>query len=404
MAVVRERIMRCLSKKTVSRIVFVFLLGSLCSAHALPAGQGTAAKKSFQPADIAVIGPYAEKAEIAPTTMGTTGLGTAVSISGNSAVASTSSDGGAVIYGRAVDGYWMPETTLANDGFSTAAIDGDTVVVGLPNGNGLKGQVSVYTRSGTAWSKQQDLSAPGGKALDRFGDSVGLSGNTLVVGAAGMNDNAGAAFLFIRAGSSWTLRTQLSPFDGASGDLFGYRAAIAGDSVVIGAPSHGAGAAYLFTRSGTTWTAREEFNGDTAGDNFGSAVAISGTTIAIGAPFHDGGSGRAYVYTGAGDTWSLQKTLSAPTLITDGHFGFDVGLSGDRILIGEPGNAAAHVFTRAATTWTLRAELGNSASSFFGYAVALSGTNAVIGAPEDQTRGRAYIFDDIDDIFANGFN
>src|SRR5207248_1408284 len=154
-----------------------------------------------------------------------------------------------------------------------------------------------------------------GTAGQGFGGAVAIDGNTLIVGAA--NDNtfgadSGAAYIFTRVGGSWTQQAKLKALDGSTGSTFGQSVAISGNSVVIGAAGGSTDAAYVFTRSGTTWTQQAKIQlGDHSSD-FGAAVAISANTIAIGAPLTDipllfGGSivdaGDAYIYTRSGSTW-----------------------------------------------------------------------------------------------------
>ncbi len=317
------------------------------------------------------------------------------------------------IYELDTSGAWVSDAVLAIDGrVSSVAIEGDTVVVGtqpavsLSAGDVAVGMVSIYVHSASGWAKQQDLPDPSAKRNDQFGFDVSISGNSILVGAPNANSDIGLAYVFIRNGTKWSLQAQISASDGALDDWFGQSLRIDGNTAVIGAPGHpGAiGAAYVFTRAGSTWSQHKKFNGESVGDNFGNAVAVQGNMIGIGSPGHNEDSGEVYVYTGSGSSWTLQEALEPPVAIKDGQFGISIGLSGDRLLVGETGNAAAHVFTRSGTAWTLQAELGDSSSSEFGTAVALSSTTALIGAPEDQVGGRAYIFDEKDEIFANGFN
>lgn len=339
-------------------------------------------------------------------------FGEAVAISGGRAVVSSPGEGNVAIYDLDTSGAWVSDTVLAIDGrVSAVAIEGDTVVVGTEPavsfraGDVAVGMVSIYVHSASGWTKQQDLPDPAGLRNDEFGFDVSVSGNSILVGAPDASEK-GLAYVFIRKGTKWTLQTQLSASDGAADDWFGERVKIDGDNAVVGDPGHpgAAGAAYVFTRVGSAWSQRKKFSGDSAGDNFGSAVAIDGNTLSIGSPGSNGDSGEIYVYTGSGSSWSLQETLGSPVPVEDGQFGTSVELSGNRMVIGEPGNAAAHVFIRSGNKWSLRAELGDSVDSDFGDAVALAGTTILIGARSDQSSGRAYIFDEKDEIFANGFN
>ena len=202
----------------------------------------------------------------------------------------------------------------AGDVFSiSVALSGDTAVIGADL-NDEKGDNSgaayVFTRSGSTWSQQAKLTADDGAAGDLFGIRVALSGVTAVIGAArddDKGDNAGAAYVFIRSGTRWSQRAKLTADDGAANDRFGTRVAVSGNTAVIGAildddNSDNSGSAYVFTQSGTTWSQRAKLTAaDSAADDvFGWSVALAGDTVLIGAPtsilVSPGGRGSAYVF------------------------------------------------------------------------------------------------------------
>ena len=202
----------------------------------------------------------------------------------------------------------------AGDVFSiSVALSGDTAVIGADL-NDEKGDNSgaayVFTRSGSTWSQQAKLTADDGAAGDLFGIRVALSGVTAVIGAArddDKGDNAGAAYVFIRSGTRWSQRAKLTADDGAANDRFGTRVAVSGNTAVTGAildddNSDNSGSAYVFTQSGTTWSQRAKLTAaDSAADDvFGWSVALAGDTVLIGAPrsilVSPGGRGSAYVF------------------------------------------------------------------------------------------------------------
>lgn len=145
-------------------------------------------------------------------------------------------------------------------------------------------------------------------------------------------------------------------------------------------------------------------------DSFGAAVAMSGDTALVGAVFDDDmgeDSGSAYIFERNADgSWSEQAKLMAPDGKANDWFGFAVALSGDTALVGAPNalhNKVApgvvHVFVRNGAEWTLQTTLAPSAGAMddqFGYAVALDGDLAIIGTPADDevamNAGAAYAF------------
>ena len=201
----------------------------------------------------------------------------------------------------------------AGDLFGTSVeIDGDTIVVGAQTedtGGSNAGAAYVFTRSGTSWSQQAKIQSSDIAASDRFGWSAAIDGDTVVVGAY-LEDtggsNAGAAYVFTRSGTSWSQQAKLVASDAEATDYFGISVAIDGDTMVAGASyedtgGSAAGAAYVFTRSGTTWTQAKKLvaSDAEAGDNFGVFVAIDGDTIVAGANNEDTGgdnAGAAYTF------------------------------------------------------------------------------------------------------------
>ena len=309
---------------------------------------------------------------------------------------------------------------------SSVAISGDTALVGAPlhdtAGAADAGAAYVFVRSAGSWTQQAKLTAADGAAHDSFGYSVALSGDTALVGAsrhdtAGLAD-AGAAYVFTRSGGSWTQQAQLTA--GAAGDIFGGSVALSGETALVGAVRHDsggaadAGAAYVFTRSAGSWTQQALLIADAgaAGDMFGNSVALSGETALVGARFHDtvgkADAGAAYVFTRSGDSWTLQPTLIAADGSADDQFGYSVALSGAEALVGarfhdtggQAEAGAAYVFTRSAGSWTPQQTLtaaAGSAGDSFGTSVALSGATALVGAPTHDNAGQAdagaaYIF------------
>ena len=149
-----------------------------------------------------------------------------------------------------------PNPASGDDGFgNSVALDGDTALVGAPvtisATDEPAGAVYVFTRSGTTWSQQAELNDPSPAAGDSFGISVALSGDTALVGASnetvGRHSDVGAAYIFTRSGTSWSKQAELSASDGTASDFFGQCVALFGGTALVGAcgQGSGAGAAYL---------------------------------------------------------------------------------------------------------------------------------------------------------------
>jgi hypothetical protein len=298
--------------------------------------------------------------------------------------------------------YFKASNSGSGDSFGQAvAISGDTVVVGAP----LEASLATGVN---------------GDQLD----------NTLF--------QAGAVYVFNRSGGVWTQQAYLKASNTGSGDQFGQAVAISGDTIAVGAwledspnasnPSDnsnlGSGAVYIFTRSGSTWSQQAFLKASNAGtfDGFGFSVSLSGDTLAVGASEEASAatgvngnqndnsanrSGAVYVFQRSSGVWIQQAYLKASNTESNDQFGFSVGVSGDLVIVGAPNEAssfpgingnqfnnnapsagAAYIFSRSGGIWTQQAYMkASNPGDFdqFGWAVAISGETAVVGAYNEDS-------------------
>lgn len=305
------------------------------------------------------------------------------------------------------------------------AIDGDTLVVGsnsTERGRLLAGAAYVFVRSGTDWILQAKLVPNDPVAIHFFGWAVAISGDTIVVGAAGDNfagTYSGAAYIFERTGTTWTQRAKLIPSDTRAGDEFGTSVAIHGNTVVVGANNHddgaaNAGAAFVFVRHGNHWTQQAELRAPDPSVEalFGLSVAVHGDRIAVGAIYDDEratDAGATYLYKRTGAHWALDTKLTASDAAAGNTFGFALSIKGDRVLVGasdygdvsgRPGGA--YVYELDGSNWVEVQKLTAAAPPGpgfhgFGVSVALGDDLIVIGAHGDDqlgtNTGAAYVFE-----------
>jgi len=352
--------------------------------------------------------------------------------------------------------YFKPaQVSLADAMGWSVAVDGDTIVVGVPyedsSTTGIQhqttptvdeaapdaGAVYVFVRTGTAWSQQAYLKASQVSAGDGFGMRVAIHGDTIVVGAphedsstTGVQNSgvptvdeaapdAGAVYVFVRTGTTWSQQAYLKASQVSATDVVGTSVAITGDSIVVGATGEAsstagvqnsatptvdettpeAGAALVFTRNGTTWSQQAYLKAAqvSAGDIFGKDVAITDDTIVVGAPQEDSSTvgiqhsatptvdeavldaGAAYVFVRSGTTWSQQAYLKASQVSAGDILGWSVAVDGETLVVGVPHDdsstvgvqnsttptvdeasldaGAALVFVRSGTTWSQQAYL-----------------------------------------------
>lgn len=188
----------------------------------------------------------------------------------------------------------------------SVAVAGDTIVVGAFKDGvlGLEfGAAYVYRLIGAEWVEEEKLIASDSHPRDFFGFSVAVSGDTIVVGADGDDDDgpdSGSAYVFGFDGTNWVERQKLTASDAAERDGLGGSVRILGETIVIGATGN-SGSAYVFRFDGSDWVEKQKLAAFDAerGDQFGVSVAISGEVIVVGAPgTNDPGakSGSAYVF------------------------------------------------------------------------------------------------------------
>ncbi|MBK8173584.1 MAG: integrin [Sandaracinaceae bacterium] len=413
----------------------------------------------------------------------------AVGIDGDQTSNAASSAGGVYVFARSgstwtQQAYIKASNAGTNDLFGAnlaLSSDGSTLAVGAyteaSNATGIGGDqtnnaatnagaVYVFTRASATWSQEAYVKASNAGASDNFGYSLGLSGdgNTLAVGAygeasaaTGINGNqasntlsgSGAAYVFVRAGSTWTQEAYIKASNAGMSDYFGRAIAISadGDTVGVGAyyegsaatgiggnqldnTSTGSGAAYIFRRTASVWAQEAYIKASNTGanDSFGLSVALSGdgSTFAVGAFGESsnasgvGGdqtnnsaanSGAVYVFARSGATWSQQAYVKASNPGANDFFGWAVALSadGNTLAAGATGEASAatgiggsqtdntatnsgavYLLTRAGSTWTQYAYVKASNTNIndrFGTTVAMSanGSTVAVGAPTEAS-------------------
>ena len=418
-----------------------------------------------------------------------------------------------------VSGVWSQKAKLiavdgaANDEFGiSVAVNGDTVVVGARQDDTSNGAAYVFTEVSGVWKHVAKLTADDGAANDEFGISVAVDGDTIVVGAHQDDNNgdlSGSAYVFTRdSAGGWRQRDKLTASDGEAGDRYGYSVGVSGDTVVVGAYSDdrneaNTGAAYFLripgwtdildsaattishivtgltnnvehtfqvrgvnaagggsasARAGGTptfaipnrptgfaadagdavvdlsWVDPEDSTIDkyqllqiiqggkltTAstddpvvwGDGFGISVAVDGNTAVVGAYKDDDAgadSGSAHVFTRSSSIapWNWAAKLTADDAAANDEFGISVAVHGDTIVVGAHQNdsnkGAAYVFTwnSSNSKWEQKAKLIASdaaANDEFGISVAVHGETVVVGAhqndadDQDNNEGAAYVF------------
>ncbi|RMH16676.1 MAG: hypothetical protein D6698_09365 [Gammaproteobacteria bacterium] len=325
----------------------------------------------------------------------------------------------------------------------------NTVVIEVTEGSRRSNYVITINRGPVSAVAQQELFKARlvgfdiANSGDRFGSSVAIDDDTLVIGApfedspdaASADTNtladSGAVYVFVLRSNVWRLQAILKASDARSCDGFGESVAIQGDTIVVGSPgvlTPGGvtptnctsftvpGAAYIFSRNGLTWSETAILtasNADT-GDQFGKTVAIDQGTVAVGAVGEDSpdatspalnnrtDSGAVYVFQqDSNGQWVEQALLKGSQAQAGDVMGTSLALQGGTLVAGAPNtvstqlSGAAYVFARDINgLWSEQARLTASNAGTgdeFGKSVAIFDDILAVGAwleDSNQVAGR----------------
>jgi|CZKJ01.1.fsa_nt_gi hypothetical protein len=358
-------------------------------------------------------------------------FGSSVAASGNTIVVSqfnNSTDVGAIYVFVSSSGQWRDMTETAkltpSEGIiltNSLAISGDTVIVG--DLVGQETQLCVFVKPPTGWTDATEtavLTESDGFTGDSFGKSAAIDGDTIVVGAlgSGLSTDPGAVYIYIKPSAGWTNAMQTAKLtDSVLGDWLGAVVSVSGDTIVAGAPftdvnlSSEAGVLYVYVKPSGGWADSSSPTAQLTA--FGSVLMGEGATAISGDTIVAGNINVAFLWVKPEGGWTnMEKTAALTDGIGNDAFGGSVSIKGNAVVVGAEEatiarrkfQGAAYVFQKPAAGWRstknfnyqLLASDGR-ADAWFGWGVAIAGDDIVVSANRatvkgNSNEGAAYVF------------
>ena len=270
---------------------------------------------------------------------------------------------GNIVYSQ--QGTKFQGTGATNGLYTTSSIFENTVLFSDYTDNTNTGASWVYFRSGSTWTEQTGtkLVGTGATGAAQQGFSNSLYGNTLIVGGPADNTNAGAAWIFVRSGSTWTQQGSKLVGTGATGAARqGASVSIYENTVAIGGTDDNSsvGATWIFVRNGTTWYQQGlklVGTGNTGASQQGYSVSLFEDTLAVAGYGDNLNAGATWIFVRNGTTWTQQGSKLVGTGATGAaQQGRSISLNTDTLVVLGPADnsnvGAIWVFKRSGTTWT----------------------------------------------------
>ncbi len=304
----------------------------------------------------------------------------------------------------------LPGDPAAGDHFGIdVAISGNRIVVGASyDDDDGDGSGTAYLFDASTGQRLHELRPSDGAAGDYFGEAVAISGDRVVIGARHDDDlgaSSGSAYVFDAMTGQQLIK--LLPSDGGALDMFGMTVALSGNIAVIGAAGDGVcGSAYVFDVSSGQELVKLLPSDGAQGDRFAWGLDIDDSLAIVGAYFDDDNgqnSGSAYVFDAR--TGQQLRKLVASDGAPHEYFGFGVGISDDRALVGaffddDNGLYSGSAYVFDVVTGQQLAKLlppeGREGDEF-GKRVSISGNRALVGSEYHDgggpDKGAAFLFD-----------
>lgn len=315
--------------------------------------------------------------------------------------------------------------------------------------------LSLYSLSSQSVRQIQKLAVEGSDrriqnncgrmSADQFGYALDMDSGFLAVGANfrdldtlfPFSSNAGAVYIYQRAGNNWAPVQKITVPNPESDDRFGQSLSMRGDWLFASTPNHDldssgsnaisdAGAVYIFKRQNNIWSFYQKITAPAraVNDRFGHALEIGKGYAVVGVPNEDEdtvesntltSSGSAYIFKLVGGRWAFDKKITANIRASNHNFGHSVSIYDSTIAVGcvynntNAGNTASlsgagsvHIFKKINGVWSQRQKIvasDRAASDQFGQSLSLDSNKLAVGSLKNNNTGRVYIFRDSANLF-----
>ena len=304
-----------------------------------------------------------------------------------------------------------------NDKFGQSLdIKDERIVVGAAGWNqsaNPNGTVYVYQYNALFWQESAILTASDAGIDQKFGTSVSLTNNRIIVGASGAKNDVdevtGAAYIFDLNGATWTETKKILPSDSHTINQFGKQVSIDGNQVFIAAKDtnfpNRTGYVYAFKLENSLWQENQKLTA-TATINFGSSIAQSADNLIIGTEYYSNTtsslSGAAYTYKLVQNIWDSEVQLTAKESSAGDLYGSSVDFYGDYAVVGAPNDytngeslGSVYIYYFSGGNWTEVQKIipvDDDSFTKYGYTVKLYENFLFVGSHQYDDNGAVYVY------------
>jgi len=236
-----------------------------------------------------------------------------------------------------------------NDGLlgvnpTSIAVDNNLIVAGAPGVDSWKGSVYIFEKVGNNWEETQKIDAPEGIEFGNFGIGVGISGSYLVIGASGVNSNAGKIYIYKKNDSGqWLLNQSIVSSENSPSFYFGNSVSMDGNELVVGAyaesDSGNISSAYIYKLDNNgNWVETQKIPSYESSEHtyFAWTCEMKNNQLLISSPHLYGQEpGRTLLYKkNSQNNWEFDQELTPQNDIAEDFYGWSIAMNDNEIIVG----------------------------------------------------------------------